>query len=45
MASGRHGRPRNEPEGLKEVMGTLHKIAVAIREEATATNCMMERME
>ena len=36
MASGRRGRPRNEPEGPEEVMGTLREMAAAMREQAAA---------
>ena len=45
MASGRHGRPRNEPEGPEEVMGMLCEMATAMREQAAAAHRMMERME
>ena len=45
MASGRHGRPHNKLESPKEVMVTLHEMAAAMREQATATHRMMEQME
>ena len=45
MASGRRGRPRNEPEGAEEVMGTLREMAATMREQAAAAHRMMERME
>ena len=45
MASGRRGRPRNEPEGPEEVMGMLREMAAAMREQAAAAHRMMERME
>ena len=41
MASGRHGRPRNELEGPEEVIGTLREMW----EEAATAHRMMERME
>ena len=40
-----HGRPRNKPEGLKEVMGTIREMAAAMREQAPTAHRMMERME
>ena len=45
MVSGRHSRPRNEPEGPEEVIGTLREMAAAMREQAATVLCMMERME
>ena len=45
MASRRYGRPHNEPEGPEEVMGTLHKMVIAMREQATTAHRMMEWME
>ena len=43
MASGRYGRPHNEPEGPKEVIGMLREMAAAMREQAAAAHCMMDR--
>ena len=45
MASRRHSRPRNEPEGPKEVVGTLREMAATMRELVVAAHRMMERME
>ena len=45
MASERIGRPRYDPEGPEEVMGMLREMAADMREQATATNRMMERMK
>ena len=45
MASGRHGRPRNELDGPEEVIETLCKMAAAIREQATVVHHIMKRME
>ena len=45
MALGRHGRPRNKPEGPKEVMGMLCEMVATMREQTVAAYHMMERME
>ena len=45
MALGRCGRPRNKPEGPEEVLGTLPKMATAMREQAAAAHHMMEWIE
>ena len=45
MALRRCGRSHNELEGLEEVMGTLHEMAAAIREQAIAAHHMMELIE
>ena len=45
MVSKRRGRPHNDPEGPEEVMGMLREMAAAMREQATTTDRMMERMK
>ena len=47
MIFGRHGRPQREPahEDLEDIMGTYRAMAFAMREQAAATNRMMERLD
>ena len=45
MASGRHGKPRNELESPEEVMEMLCEMVAAMRDQVATAHRMMERMK